>query len=859
MREEALRRVTYANGFEFLFVRSRSAPVLAMDLWVRAGSAAEKPRESGVAHLIEHMLFKGTERRGPGAVAREVEGLGGEINAYTSFDHTVYTLVLASRYAEEGVDILSDAVLHSSFDPEELEREKKVVLEEIRRGRDLPHNSLSRMLFSLAYPVHPYGRPVIGREESVSSLGRPDCLSFFRRWYRPPTMTLVAAGEADFGTLEGFVSRTFGRGPRGRGPGPGPTKAREPKGSAFRCAFEARDVTEVYFDLAFQGPAAKHRDVPTLDLLMTVLGQGEASRLQHRVKLDRNLVRSVSAGLYAPNDPGLLYVGGLADPPQFREAYGAICEELFRLCDEPVGARELERARENLEADFVYQRETVQGQAQKAGFFHVVLGDAAKERHYLEALRAVDADALRRAARRYFHAPSAVLALLHPRGGAPCDSDEASRLLADAEKGSRRASTRSRARRGRCVANVLPNGARIVVRHNPEVPVVALRAAFLGGSRRESAEEAGAFHLAASCLTRGTRSRSVFDIAHAADAIGGQIDGFSGRNSFGLKAEFLSKYLEDGLDLFAEVLCYPSFPPEEVEKVREDTLGALRQRKDHPAGFAFRVFEETLYGSHPFGRDVLGTPDTVAELDPRGLAELLEAWSRPENLAIAVAGDVDPDLVHEFLSRALEHLEPRRPLLPEPRPPAPPSSPREVEVETPFEQAHLLLGFLGARVTDPGRFALRVANSLLTGQGGRLFRVLRDEKGLAYAVSSACVEGLDPGYLAAYLATKPENVETAREGILAEFQRLAAGEISEEEVEEAKRKLVGGFEISLQENAFQAAQMALDEIYGLGYRRYESHARSIFAVTREDVVEAARRTFDPQRAVCAVVGPKSSG
>ncbi|GAB4262633.1 MAG: pitrilysin family protein [Deferrisomatales bacterium] len=855
MRQEPPLLTRYPNGFELLFVPNRTAPVLALDLWVRTGSAAESPEEAGMAHLVEHMLFKGTARRGPGMIAQEVEGVGGEINAFTSFDHTVYTLVLASRFAELGLDILSDAVFQSRFDPEELEREKEVVLEEIKRGNDLPHHRLSRLLFDEAFRVHPYGRPVIGREETVRAFSRDDCLTFLGRFYRPGNMTLVAVGDVPGEALREQVGQRFGR-VRNRGRPARPRARREPRRGEFRCRMESREVADVYFDLAFPGPAASHRDVPALDLLATVLGQGEASRLQHRVKLDRNLVRSVGAGAYTPKDPGLIYVGGVAAPDRFGEAYEAICEELFRLRCEPVGLKELERARENVEADFVYQKETVQGQAQKAGFFHVVLGSVEAETDYLERLRRVEASEVTRVARKYLKPSRGVLALLYPRGGpAPLTPGQAAALPAEVEGRIERLRRKSWRMASPFVRRELPTGARLLVRVNPSVPVVALRAALLGGTRREPASWAGAFHVLAGCLVRGTRTRTVFDIAHQTDAISGQIDGFSGRNSFGLKAEFLSKYLEDGLDLFADLLCHSTCPPEEVEKVREDALAAIRLRKDNPGGWAFRLFEETLYGDHPFGRDVLGTPETVARLTADELRTLLARCLRPEHLAVAVAGDVDPDLVHEFFARAFESLRPTGELPAEPAPPERPRAPRVRSVDARTEQAHVIVGFLGTDIRSADRYPLRVANGILSGQGGRLFRRLRDELGLAYAVNSTCVEGLDPGYLAGYVATDPGRAERARDELLREFERLAAGELSLGDVEQARRKLVGSFEIAQQENAFQAAQMSLDEIYDLGYRAYERYAERLLSVTPADVIEACRRYVLPESCVCLMLGP----
>lgn len=857
-KAERTRLGRFPGGLQCLFVPNRAAPALALDLWVRAGSADEAPGEEGMAHLVEHMLFKGSERRGPGEAARQVEGLGGEINAYTSHDHTVYSLVLASRYADLGIEILADAVRAPSFDPAELEREKAVVVEELRRSRDLPHHVLSQLLFSQAYEVHPYGRSILGREETVGAFSRSDCQTFHRRWYRPGNMVLVAAGDADPAALEARVEELLAPGKPTRAPRR--RRPREPRAEGFRACFQERELTEVYFDLAFPGPAARHPDVAAVDLLMAVLVQGEASRLQHRVKLDRNLVRTVSGGAYTPDDPGLLCFGGVAEPGRFGPAFEAIAEEVFRFQRELPGPRELERARENLEADFVYQKETAEGQARKAGFFQVVLGAAAEEERYLDRLRRVSAEDLRAAARKYFRLDRAVLVALHPRAGPlGITGDEAGSLLAGAEAGARRPSRgggrgRRASSRDGLVRRVLPNGARILVKENRAVPIAAARAVFLGGLRREPPSLAGAYHLLGLALVRGTASRSAYDIAHEMDAVGGHLDGFSGRNSFGLRAELLSRYLEDGLDLFAEVLCHPTFPEEEVEKLRDDTLAALGMRRDNPAGYAFRLLEELLFGSHPYGRDVLGCPETVPGLDGEALRRL-HGRADPRELAVAVAGDVDAGEVCDFFERALEVLEPRPEGGFDPAPPPRMDEPRVREVAWAAEQAHVAVGFPGTRLGSPDRAAVQVLTAVLAGQGGRFFRRLREERALAYAVSCSSVEGLDPGYLAGYAATTPARAAEARECLLEEFALVARGGVTAEELEQAQRKLVGGFELALQENASQAAQIALDEVYGLGHRSFETYARRIFGVSAADVTEAARRYLRPEAHSCVVLRP----
>jgi zinc protease len=851
----AVHEHTFDNGFKLVYRRTNQAPAIALDLWIGVGSSEETEREAGIAHVLEHMLFKGTKKRGPGDIAREVESLGGEINAFTSFDYTVFTLALAGRYADRGVDILHDAITSSAFDPEELEREKLVILEEIKRGRDMPHNHLSQLLFRAAYPTHPYGKPVIGHEDSVRSFTRADLRRFVRRWYRPSNMTLVAVGPNPFSEVKKLAEASFGQIART----PAPRKHRRPVEKElpqFTAAVEEREVSEVYFDLAFAGPNAKDEDVAAVDLLSTILGHGESSRLNTRVKLDLNLVQSVGAGAYTPADPGLIYIGGVASGEKFADAYRAICEELSRLINEPVGTEELEQAKAMVEADFIFERETVQGQAQKIGYCHTVLGDADNEREYLEKLAAVDSQKLQKIAQRYLGAQKALLCFLYPKETpTPLETAEARRIMESAQVLKAGKTVKNQKPRKQMEKITLSNGIRVLVRRNTAVPVAAIRTASLGGSRLDPTGSEGGFHLLGECLSKGTVERDVFAIAHTADRIGGHVGGYSGRNSYGVKAELLSKHLEEGVDLVCDLLLNSAMVEGEVDKSRNDTLSMLRRRKDSPASLAFRAFEKALYKDHPYGNDPLGTAEALKRIDGDTLRNLHRAALHPENLTVAVAGDVDPDNFARLLEERLcvqyapTHLSV----------PAAAKAPTEDSLDRialNIEQAHVVVGCMTTTMYESDRIALSIVNSILSGMGGRLFRTLRDEQGLAYTVTSTTMEGIDRGYLAGYIATSPDNAEAARQGLLAEIARLAEGGSTDEEVEKAKNKLAGSYDMGFQENSLQAAHMALDEIYDMDYRRFATHAREILAVSRKRVERVAKKYLTGTNWVSVIAGPK---
>src|SRR4051812_9802899 len=318
------------------------------------------------------MLFKGTARRGPGEIARTVEACGGEINAWTSFDQTVYHVVLGSRFFADGMDVLADAVTSAAFDPAELQREIEVVCEEIKRSQDSPTRKLSRELFSTAFARHPYGKPVIGTEASVRSFTREGILKFYRRWYKPENMVVIAVGDVRESEALELAAKLFAWPPSPFEPPA--RRTAEPHREEPLARLRREPLKEGYLSIAWPAPPLVHEDVAALDALGIVLGHGEASRLHRSMKRDRLLCTEVQASCYTPVDPGLTIVGLTLQPATTREAVREALLQTYRLRDEEVSAEELSVACRLLESDAVYQRETVQGQARKLGFYQASAG-----------------------------------------------------------------------------------------------------------------------------------------------------------------------------------------------------------------------------------------------------------------------------------------------------------------------------------------------------------------------------------------------------------------------------------------------------------------------------------------------------
>jgi zinc protease len=864
------QRYTLPNGLTVVFEEQHAARVAAFQVWVKAGSADERPDQAGLAHLHEHMLFKGTAKRGPGAIARDVEAHGGEINAWTSFDQTVYHIVIASQFARMGLDILGDAIRSSAFDADELAREIEVVCEEIKRSQDTPSRRASRDLFATAYQVHPYRDPVIGTAESVRSFTRPKVLEFYQRHYTPRNLVLSAVGDFTEKELRQWVDELFG-GDWGRPFEGNVQRPQEPAAARRRLQLRPDDVKEAYLNLAFLIPRADHPDVPALDALAMLAGQGEASRLVLEVKRKRNLVNDIHAYAYTPRDPGLFAATFTLPPAKVPQALEETARVLAALRTQLVPADELATVKALIEAEAIYQRETVQGLARKLGHYQSSMGDLEAEARYYEAVAQLTPERIQEVAHRYLRFEQAVLTGLLPPGTdfrpeqAEEILDRVAREEAPAPTGRKapKASTAAPALRvgratgepGKVVEERLPSGARILVREERAVPLFAMRAVFPGGLRYERQEDNGLTTLLSRTLTRGTPSHDAEEISHLIDSYAGSLSGQGGRNSVGLRGEFLTRHFEPAFRLFSDCLLNPSFPEAEVARERGLQLQDILTREDKPSGLAFDLFSRTLFRTHPYRLSTLGEQASVERLGPDALRAYHAAHMDPSQLTLSVVGDVRVDevlaLAHEHFGRARGSAKPPPQVPTEP----PPESPRSDKRVLNRAQAHLMLGFQAARVNDPWRHALEVLSTLLSGQGGRLFVELRDKRSMAYTVSSFTVEGVDPGYFAVYMGTSPEKLDAALDGIRTELMRIRDEPIPEAELARAKQHLIGTHEIGLQRNGARATLLALDACYGLGMENFLHYADRVAAVRPEDVREVARRVIDFNRGALAIVGP----
>jgi len=845
-RGEVLSR-TLPNGMEVLVREEPDQKVVELQVWVGVGSRDEPEGKEGIAHLFEHMLFKGTRTRGVGEIARTVESAGGDINAYTSMDHTVYHITIAREYAATAMEILADAIQYSTFDKNELEREKLVVIEEIHRGQDNPSRVFSQELFKTAYKVHPYGRTVIGTPESVSSVTRGDMVAFHKTWYVPGNMKLLVVGGVGASEMFEEAGRYFVE--------PAQTGARrkesvEPPQKELRSFGLVLDTDPARLTFAFPIGGLTDPDTPVLDLTAAILSGGRSARFPLLLR-DRGLVLNAWAYAYTPKDPGLFIVGATATQDKVETAARSILAQLARLQTEMVSMEELNRARDQIINDKIYSRETVQGQASELGYLALTLDNPAFNDTYYSRLQSVGPGDIQELAQRVFRPEKATAGYLTRDRGAQPDRDLTARILKDTLRPTTRPDARAQVP---VYKSVLPNGITLLVREDRRLPLVSVRAGVLGGVRYETEEDQGSYNLLAHLLVRGTGGMSAQQLALKLDSLSASLGGFSGRNSFGVTGQFLSRDIGEGFSLMKEVLTDATLPQGEIDLMKGQIVSAIKAQKDDLTSSALDLFRHTLFREHPYRYEILGTEESMEKITRQSLLSIYRSVIQPEGMVLSVAGDITVQRAYRLAVEYFGDLKGHR------------YDPGPLPVEVQREgivsdralrpdkaQTHLILGYPGPALDAADLDALEVLNAVLAGQGGRLFTELRDRQSLAYSVFSFVAPGIDPGYIAFGIGVDPAREDEAVAGFLEQIRRIRGANVSAEELARAKRYLVGSHMIGLQTLQSRADEVFFPALYGENLDHALAFEKRIESVTALQVRQAALKYLDPENYILAVV------
>ncbi|MCC6276916.1 MAG: insulinase family protein [Oligoflexia bacterium] len=847
--------------------------MVSIQVWVKNGSADETKGIEGISHFIEHLVFKGTESFGVGEVARTIEGAGGELNAYTTFDYTVFHVTMSKEDSKTGLHALYEMVAKPKFDAEEVDKEREVVIEEIKRSLDNPYQVSSQKLFSTVFQKHPYGIPIIGFDKNIRKVNVKTLRTFHQKRYSTDNMTVVVVGDFNRKEIDRQITQTFGTLSASR-----VTAAKrktEPKQSKPRILYELTKFKEASINFAFRAPSISSQDVATLDVMCMIIGQGDSSRLVRRLRLEAPLVNSVGAGQYNPKDPGLLSVTCHLNVENISKVAETVAQELSAICRGDILAQEIERAKLNIEADEVFSLETVDGLARKVGFSQLMTRSPDYIEKYLDLLRKVDVKSVTKVARKYLDPKLSTICLCIHKEDAGVytkkkfadDCRQLTTALKTAIKAKVSPSQKVKSEKhlhialktsGRThpiVKHRLSNGGLLILKKNPEIPIIHGKIGFLGGLRKETSANLGVTTLLSNVWTSGTQGYSEREIAEVIEGCAGSISAFGGRNSIGINIEMLKTHQKEAWDIFEKVVTEPTFPSEAVAREASLQIEAIKTRHDHPSSVATQLFLEAMFQSHPYARDVMGKELSVSRIDRDTVKDHYRGTALSGNAVAVVTGDFDQNKVIDRFERLTSSLE-KGPKYLEVFPLGSLTEDQTVFEKSEKEQSHIIIGVRGLTFSDPDRYCLTVLQGILAGQGGRLFLELRDKASLAYTVSPVSMLGVETGYFGVYIGCSPDNGKKAVSMINEELEKIARTSPTEEEVERAKRYLIGRNHIDLQRNGSQASAILFDELYGIDCEeafRFSEHLKPIKA---HHVRDLAHRLFSQKR-VSVAVGPEA--
>jgi zinc protease len=828
------------NGLTILVQRDFTAPVVSLQYWCATGSIHEgRWLGAGLSHLLEHLMFKGTPTRGNSEMAQQIHDLGGHLNAYTSFDRTVYHVDLPSDHALAALDILSDSIFNSTIPAEEYDKEMEVIRREFAMGRDNPDSEIGRLIFRTAFARHPYRHPVIGHLDLFNQVTRDDVMRYYRERYAPQNLTLIVCGAIEPETIFKYAEEALAKYPRRPMETvylPDEPVQMQPR--LMRQEF-ATQLTRVA--LAYPIFGVEHPDTPALDLLATLAGGGRSSRLNQTCVEKLGLAEQMEAFAYAPAGHGLWGVEARCAPDKEEPLLAEIRRQIAAFRETAPSLSELERAKRQSQLHHLHAQKTMSGKAGSLGRGWLYQRDPQFSARYHEKIERVTPEEILSVAQRYLIADREVLVALVP------ESKTEKATLAESSAPARpQPELIPLATKGRAL--YLPQTA---------LPLLSLRAVLPGGLLSEPDGKPGLSRLAANLLVKGTRKRTAEQLAQDVEQLGGSLNSDAGNNSAVVLLDLLSSDLQAGLDIFTEMLTEAAPTEGELQIEKRKQLSLLQAELDYPMAAARDLIRGALYPNHPYGRKNLGTIESIESITLKDIASYQSSRLLTQDLVLAVTGPNPPADWRDKADRAISSLalgdggkQAAAPIIP---------ALREVvrrEKVVPKEQAVIHIAFPTVPLAHSDQVPLSLLDEALSDLGSRLFIRIREELGLAYFVGTSQFLGLVASHFFFYVGTDPAKRVEIESVLLNEIREVATNGITARELERARAKMQSQDKLDQQNPTHINYAAALDELFGLGYAYNETRRALVDSATLDEVNATAARYLSSPNYVIATVSPK---
>ena len=841
------------TGHTVVIKENHTNPIVTVDTWVNTGTLNENNKNNGVSHFLEHLLFKGTKNYKVGEIDKILESKGGRFNAATSKDFTHFYITIPAKDTETAIKFNADMLINASIPEDELNKERKVVIEEIRRSEDSPDSKLFDNLISLIFKTHPYRYETLGTQKIIETISRNEILAYYHKFYVPSNMTTVVVGDVDTQKILSMIEKNYKSEITQKIILP--KFQREASLLKPQTKIAREKINFGYIFMGFKGvPMTDIKESYALDLAASILGGGKSSRLYQDLKEKQNIVSSIDAGHYSLRDDSIFYVSADFEPSKYQKVKTSIENELKKLRETKVTNEELNRAKTQSERAFVYGNESIEDVAGSLGYYMALEGNIDAYNNHLKYVNAVTADDIQKAVQKYAKASGMALSVLLPEN----KKKEVKTGFA-APVGFVNVNSVSQTQAPCKIAEktVLNNGMTLITNPNTSNDIVSLSLFIKGGKLLDSPP--GITNLLVKTLLQGTKTRTAYEITTDVEDLGIVISPNLDSDCFEIKLKSTKNDFDKAFEILADVVNNPAFYPEYVEKEKKNIIQDIKKSRDKPMSKVSEGFTRAMYPNHPYGNIGTVLEKNVPSLTRVQLIDFHKKIFIPKNMVIAISGNINKDEIIQKLTEAFPYTSEEKltlKLSPELKKL---SSDKIINQKDETAAAWMLIGWSVESISNTKDYAsLQVIDSILSGgMSSRLFKTFREKQGLCYSVGSSYVSKLDGSFFGMYIGTEPKNIELVKGKFLQEMTRLKTETVSQDELNDAKQKLIGNFLLGQETNADKAHYLGWFEIIDKGFRFTYDFPDLINSVTSEDVMSASNKYFNSPY-VLSIVAPKES-
>ena len=821
------------NGQNVIIQEVRNNPIVIIDTWIKTGSINENDRNNGVSHFLEHLFFKGTQKYPVGAFDKILESKGASTNAATSKDYTHYYIKIPSEFFDLALDLHSDMLLNPDIPQQELEKERRVVIEEISKDELLPTTVCYENLVKMLYSHHPYKRKVIGEREIIEGITREEILSYYNKFYLPDNMVTVVVGDVDTAETLGKIKKAFSY---KNSPAPKFVYKKESPLTEQKRMKELMDIQGGYLLIGYRGTPVDAKDSYALDVLSTILGDGHSSLFYKKIKDEKQLATDISVYNSGMKDDGIFYISANFEP----EKYSALEKEIFKQIAEiqarGITQEQLQLAKNIIERDTFYGRESISNIASQLGYVAVTTGGTAYYDNYLKNISKVTAKDVKNVAIKYLQEKKSAISVVLPKNSESEKSvsyvkkvDKEPVLLAEVNDTQK---------------YQLSDGTTLLLTPNKVNDIIGIDIIIKGGMLSETRKAEAT--LTAALMKKGTKKYTATELAEILENHGINISMSAGRDFLSISVLTTKNEYPLTLELMNEIFNNAKFDEHEIDKVKNNLMQEIRQSEDEPLTVALETFKNKIYGGSLYDNSIYVLEKAIPSVTREDLFDFYYNLFNGNNIVVSINGKADKKLTFDKFSKMFNSKsnsvfsfdgysvsDLKSPVAVTKHP---------INTNT----AWIILGWQTQGIKNQKDIAtLQIIDSILgSGMDSRLFKNVRAEGGLAYQIGSGVSSGMLKGHFLTYIGTNPDNIELATNKMLHEINRVKTEFVSAQELREAKDKIIGHYLLEQETNLQKASSLAHYEATGRGFNYRKEYEKLLNSITESDIIDVANRIFN---------------